>query len=316
MMYEARERRLEKLLASSSAPLALIRVMKTLIFKIRVAFFLALLCVSAALSSTVQAQQQPGAPPTTTPPASAPSGNNPPQAYAARVFLRRCEHRAVRQRAANRCARARLKRSARYTRRANRAERTALYAGRPAGPWNNSSARDTAADAAGRSSRRRHLYSDFGQLAFRHYCAARDCRDSSRLPGVQPPASPPPPGRESVPTPAPDQLPPVPSVAPNFRANAQPFPELSRVGVDMTDQRPLSLREAIAMALANNKDIEVARQNVRIAEFDLQGSRGAYDPRLSSLSYYERINTPATSFLSGAIDGAVTQTDLHGHVSP
>ncbi|HEY0003946.1 MAG TPA: TolC family protein [Pyrinomonadaceae bacterium] len=122
-----------------------------------------------------------------------------------------------------------------------------------------------------------------------------------------------PPGRESVPMPAPEQLIPVPKVAPDYRAQtAGPLPELSRVGVDMAAQRPLSLREAIAMALENNKDIEVSRQNVRIAEFDLSGARGVYDPRLSSLSYYERSTVPVSSFLSGSSSGSVQQADFTG----
>ncbi|HYO90173.1 MAG TPA: TolC family protein, partial [Pyrinomonadaceae bacterium] len=133
-----------------------------------------------------------------------------------------------------------------------------------------------------------------------------------QAPVVQPPPAQQQPGRESVPAAAPNQLPSVPVVAPGFRASTGPFPELSRVGVDMAEQRPISIREAIAMALANNKDIEVARQNVRIAEFDLLGARGAYDPRFSSLSYYERTETPATSFLSGSSTGSVTQYDLTG----
>jgi HAE1 family hydrophobic/amphiphilic exporter-1 len=130
---------------------------------------------------------------------------------------------------------------------------------------------------------------------------------------VQSPPQLPAPGRESVPSPAPDQLIPVPQVAPDYRANpAGPLPELNRVGVDMTEQRPLSLREAIAMALEHNKDIEVARDNVKIAEFDLKGARGIYDPRLSSLSYYERSTTPSSSLLSGGANGAVMQDDFTG----
>lgn len=103
----------------------------------------------------------------------------------------------------------------------------------------------------------------------------------------------------------------VPTIAPDFRANtARRLPELSRIGVNMNEQRPLSMREAIAMALENNKDIEVSRQNVRIAEFDLTGAHGIYDPRLSSLSYYERSSTPSSSFLSGGANGTVEQADL------
>jgi outer membrane protein TolC len=131
-----------------------------------------------------------------------------------------------------------------------------------------------------------------------------------QTPTIHPAPNVPVPGRESVP--APDQLPSLPSVAPNFRAQTGPFPELSRVGVDMSAQRPLSVREAISMALENNKDIEVARHNVRIAEFDLLGARGAFDPRLSSLSYYERTKTPSSSFLSGGANGAVEQSDVTG----
>src|SRR5436190_22712851 len=91
----------------------------------------------------------------------------------------------------------------------------------------------------------------------------------------------------------------VPQVAPDFRAPQKPLPELSRVGVDMNQQRPLALREALSMALENNKDIEVARENVRIAEFDLRGARGVYDPRLSTTAFYERAQNPISSFLSG-----------------
>jgi outer membrane protein TolC len=120
------------------------------------------------------------------------------------------------------------------------------------------------------------------------------------------------PGRESESTLASDQLPSVPPVAPNFQAQTGPIPELGRVGVDMSEQRPLSVREAILMALENNKDIEVARHNVKIAEFDLQGAHGAFDPNLSSLSYYERTRTPASSFLSGGANGVVEQADVTG----
>ncbi len=102
----------------------------------------------------------------------------------------------------------------------------------------------------------------------------------------------------------------VPAIAIDFRANAgQPLPSLTRVGVDTDAQQPLTLREAIALALQNNKDIEVARDNVKIAEYDLLTAHGAYDPRLSAQSYFERIKTPAVSFLSGAT-GAVENSDF------
>jgi outer membrane protein len=88
--------------------------------------------------------------------------------------------------------------------------------------------------------------------------------------------------------------------------------DLSRVGVDVNRNRPLSLRDALSLALENNKDIEVARENVRIAEFDLLGARGAYDPRLTTQAFYERIESPISSFLSGGQNGSTIQSDYTG----
>ena len=104
----------------------------------------------------------------------------------------------------------------------------------------------------------------------------------------------------------------VPAVAPDFRAEQKPLPELGRVGVDMNRQRPLALSEALSLALENNKDIEVARDNVKIAEFDLKGARGLYDPRFSTSTYYERAKSPISSFLSGGQNGSVVQSDYTG----
>jgi len=105
---------------------------------------------------------------------------------------------------------------------------------------------------------------------------------------------------------------PVPPVAPDFRAPQKPLPELNRVGVDMNQQRPLALREALSMALENNKDIEVARENVRIAEFDLLGARGVYDPRVTTTAFYKRAENPISSFLSGGQNGSTLQSDYTG----
>src|SRR6185436_1538756 len=112
-------------------------------------------------------------------------------------------------------------------------------------------------------------------------------------------------------SPSPEDLQ-VPAIAPDFRPEQKPLPELGRVGVDMDRQRPLTLREALALALENNKDIEVARQNVKIAEFDLSAARGVYDPRISSSAYYERLKNPISSFLSGGANGTTTSSDYTG----
>lgn len=96
----------------------------------------------------------------------------------------------------------------------------------------------------------------------------------------------------------PENLKGVPNVAPNYQQEDTTLPDLGRVGVDMLEQRPLSLKEAITLALENNKDIEVTRQNVRIAEYDLQSARGVYEPRFGGQTYYERATTPNVSIFS------------------
>ncbi len=96
----------------------------------------------------------------------------------------------------------------------------------------------------------------------------------------------------------PEALSDFPRVAVDFQADKKPLPDLERVGVDMAKQRNLTMREAIILALENNKDIEVFRQNVKAAEFDLKAARGVYEPRLTGQSYFERSKTPNVSIFS------------------
>ncbi|MBO0725674.1 MAG: TolC family protein, partial [Blastocatellia bacterium] len=58
---------------------------------------------------------------------------------------------------------------------------------------------------------------------------------------------------------------------------APPVPDLRRTGV-AGGPLPLSLTEAIRLALENNNDVEVSRDNVRIAETTLRSLKGVYDP--------------------------------------
>ena len=103
--------------------------------------------------------------------------------------------------------------------------------------------------------------------------------------------------QQPTPTPVQDmQQMPVPPAANDYRATPRPLPEMGRVGVDLNRQRPLSLRDAISMALQNNKDIEISRAAVKIAEFDLLGGRGLYDPKFSTTAFYERNKSPIASF--------------------
>ena len=112
----------------------------------------------------------------------------------------------------------------------------------------------------------------------------------------------------------PENLQGVPSIAPQYQSNDTTLPELGRVGVDMMNQKPLTLREAITLALENNKDIEVTRQNVRISEFDLRAADGVYQPRFFAQTFYERSTTPTASFFGGGANGEITQSGLTSNV--
>jgi HAE1 family hydrophobic/amphiphilic exporter-1 len=92
--------------------------------------------------------------------------------------------------------------------------------------------------------------------------------------------------------------------------NEKPVPE--RVGVETADALPLSLNEAIRLALENNNDIRTSRIDVEKAEHKLTARRGAYDPQLFSETYFERSSTPIASFLGGNSSGSLEQKDFTG----
>ncbi|PYS92603.1 MAG: hypothetical protein DMF62_00315 [Acidobacteria bacterium] len=101
---------------------------------------------------------------------------------------------------------------------------------------------------------------------------------------------------------APDKVTSGPPVASSFRSTDRALPDLGRVGVDLADQKPLTLNEAIVMALESNRDIEVTRKTVLMAEFDLKAARGVYEPRFSGLAYYENATIPNISFFNPTTD--------------
>src|SRR5262249_32147657 len=96
------------------------------------------------------------------------------------------------------------------------------------------------------------------------------------------------------------------AVAPG--ANRQ-MPTVERVGVNVADPTPLTLEEAIAFALANNKDINASRIDVELARFDLTAAKGVYDPKFSVETYAEHRETPVASAIAGSSSGKLTSTD-------
>lgn len=112
---------------------------------------------------------------------------------------------------------------------------------------------------------------------------------------------------------APENIKGVPEIAPKYRSDDRYLPDLGRVGVDMTQQKTLTLREAIELALDNNRDIEISRKTATIAEYDLAAARGFYQPRLSGQAYYDRSTVPNVSIFSS--NQKTTQGTLLGNAA-
>lgn len=100
----------------------------------------------------------------------------------------------------------------------------------------------------------------------------------------------------------------VPAIAPNYRSDDRSLPALGRVGVDMTQQRSLTLKETIELSLTNNNDIEITRKSIRSSEFDVRSALGFYQPRLTGQTYYDRTKTANVSIFS--TNSSTTQGSL------
>ena len=126
-----------------------------------------------------------------------------------------------------------------------------------------------------------------------------------------------PPGTIPTQTPAPTPLPGEPQeplrepVIPAFQARPlPPVPSLTRLGVG-SDTLPLSLNDAIKRALENNNDIEVARDDVRIAETQLRALEGIFDPIFAITPTYDKRIAPEQSSLSGSDQSGTTSTTTY-----
>ena len=93
---------------------------------------------------------------------------------------------------------------------------------------------------------------------------------------------------------------------------AKPLPSgnsnaVSRVGVQTGQTLPLSLDDVIRKALENNNDIEVAKNDVKIAESTLRSLLGIYDPVFTVTPNYTNTVQPQPSTLGGADLSGVTR---------
>lgn len=81
-----------------------------------------------------------------------------------------------------------------------------------------------------------------------------------------------------------------------------------RVGV--IGETKLTLAQTIAMALANNKDIELAKIDRDVSDYGLSGAKGVYDPKFGLDSFIEDATTPVGSVLGGSSTGRLQQHTL------
>ena len=85
-----------------------------------------------------------------------------------------------------------------------------------------------------------------------------------------------------------------------------------RVGI--SGERPLTLQEALAMALGNNRDIDISRIDQQRAGYNVTSALGVFDPRIGGVSSFNRTISPVASALGGSTTGGVTTTN--GIVDP
>lgn len=134
------------------------------------------------------------------------------------------------------------------------------------------------------------------------------------LPGAaraQTPRPTPPAVANPTPQPSPLDEPQQPNF-PNTQQQVPPLPDLTRVGVISSNVLAMSLNDTIRRALQNNNDIEVARDDVRIAEQRLRALYGFYDPIFSITPSFDHRISPVTSiFAGGGSTGQVSNTTFN-----
>jgi HAE1 family hydrophobic/amphiphilic exporter-1 len=83
---------------------------------------------------------------------------------------------------------------------------------------------------------------------------------------------------------------------------SQPIPQRT-IGLEPGKIVRWTQRDAIIAALEKNVDIELERENVKLAQFDVFSAQGVYDPLTSSTIQYSRSIRP-TSFRAAGIDSS------------
>jgi len=107
------------------------------------------------------------------------------------------------------------------------------------------------------------------------------------------------------------QIPPIPPPPASMQVQPSTLSEMvpdQLSGVDPSKVVRWTLRDAIIAALEKNPDIEINRENVRLAQFDLLSTQGVYGWTAASTIYYNSQKVPNAFRFSGSLQDFV-QTD-------
>jgi hypothetical protein len=91
-----------------------------------------------------------------------------------------------------------------------------------------------------------------------------------------------------------------------------PVPDLTRLGVT-GGSLPLSLNDAIMRALENNNNIEVSRDNVRLAGTTLTSLQGVYDPIININPQFSDVTTPSFNTTTTTSSAQSNRRPLRSH---
>ncbi len=105
----------------------------------------------------------------------------------------------------------------------------------------------------------------------------------------------------------------VPDIQIDYENDDIDLPPLGRVGVNMLEQRLLTVREAVVMALSNNKDIEVSRKDIELAELQYKSSTAIFAGRITGTSVYNYTKSPNASIFNQ--DTSVTNNVFSNQVT-
>ena len=113
----------------------------------------------------------------------------------------------------------------------------------------------------------------------------------------------------AVPSPVPSpQLPPVPAVAPGYAAPKASPPPPGIVGITQQPFVGITLQNAIGMALSQNTNLAIAQANHRIAQYQIEAAKGAYDVQFSIEPQYQySAQPPQNAFFAGPNFGPIVQ---------